>query len=332
MENRSKTDGFKLGRFWSTLITLCIIYLIIKWVIPFVSRWLTGLPFPLPVPGTLALFYIMLTIIALYVYISFSEERLEEFLTPIRRLLLGMYGSRTRTVVLAIIPLLFGWQIYSATVPKVSSPTSLRIQHPSSNFPKDMEALKNPLINPGDAEVDKFIEEVKGNNVQFIPEAMGEVEKVKGKYENILGFIPTESMQAFLKDMKTGNVSRDKARQALREKYLFEGKILYAMNCRPCHGDSTGGDGPMADGFRLRPINFTENGTIETIVEGYTFWRVSTGGRGLPQEATPWDSAMPVWKADIPEEYRWRIIMAEYELAQKTPRQPEKLAEGEGKK
>jgi len=324
--------GFKLGRFWSTVVALLIIYLIIKWVIPFVSRWLTGLPFPLPVPGTLALFYIILTIIALFIYISFSEERLEEFLTPIRRLLLGMYGSRTRTVVLAIIPLLFGWQIYSATVPKVSSPTSLRIQHPSSNFPKDMESLKNPLMNPGDSEVDKFIEEVKGNNVQFIPEAASEIEKVKGEYDNILGFIPTEPMQAFLKDMKAGNVSRDKARQALKEKYLFEGRILYAMNCRACHGDSTGGDGPMADGFRLRPINFTENGTIETIVEGYTFWRVSTGGRGLPQEATPWDSAMPVWKADIPEEYRWRIIMAEYELAQKTPRQPEKLAEGGEKK
>ena len=95
------------------------------------------------------------------------------------------------------------------------------------------------------------------------------------------------------------------------------------MNCRPCHGDSTAGDGPMADGFRLRPINFTENGTIGTIVEGYTFWRVANGGPGLPTEATPWDSAMPAWKTDLPDEYRWRIILAEYDCA-KTPRQPER--------
>ena len=40
------------------------------------------------------------------------------------------------------------------------------------------------------------------------------------------------------------------------------------MNCRACHGDSVAGDGPMADGFKLRPINFADNGTIETIVEG----------------------------------------------------------------
>lgn len=327
-----KKGGLQLGRFWSTVVTFLVIYLIVKWIIPLVSRWITGLPFPLPVPGTLTLFYLILVIAALYIYISFSEERLEEFLSPIRRLLLGLYGSKTRTAVLTIIPVLVGWQVYSTTVPKISSPTSLRIQHPSSNFPRDMEAVTNPLTNPIEGDVDKFIEEVKANNVQFIPEAAEEIEKVKGEYENILGFIPTEPVQSFLEDLKAGNVNRDKARQALREKYLFEGRILYAMNCRTCHGDSTAGDGPMADGFRLRPVNFTENGTIETIVEGYTFWRVSTGGRGLPPEATPWDSAMPVWKDNIPEEYRWRIIMAEYDLSQKTARQPEKLAEGEGKK
>jgi mono/diheme cytochrome c family protein len=107
------------------------------------------------------------------------------------------------------------------------------------------------------------------------------------------------------------------------EKHLFEGRALYSMNCRPCHGDSVAGDGPMADGFKLRPINFTDNGTIETIVEGYTFWRVSNGGPGLPTEATPWDSAMPVWKLNLSEEERWKIILAEYDLAQKTPRIPE---------
>ena len=317
-------DRFKLGQFWSTVITLIIVYGIVKWVVPLVSRKITGLPFPLSVPGTLMLFYMALTLAALFIYISFSEERLQGFLAPIKKLISGEYGVNTRTVVLAIVPLVVGWQVYSTTVPKVSSPTSLRIQHPSSNFPKTMETLENPLRNPKDAEVEKFIEDVKTNKVEFIPEAMQEVDKVKDKYENTLGFIPTEPMQAFLKEVKAGNINKENAKQALIEKYLFEGRILYAMNCRPCHGDSVSGDGPMADGFKLRPINFTDNGTIETIVEGYTFWRVANGGRGLPSEATPWDSAMPVWKTDLPEEYRWRILLAEYDLAQKTPRQPEK--------
>ena len=317
-------DRFKLGQFWSTIITLIVVYGLVKWVVPLVSRKITGLPFPLSVPGTLMLFYMALTLAALFIYISFSEERLQGFLAPIKKLISGEYGVNTRTVVLAIVPLVVGWQVYSTTVPKVSSPTSLRIQHPSSNFPKTMETLENPLRNPKDAEVEKFIEDVKTNKVEFIPEAMQEVDKVKDKYENTLGFIPTEPMQAFLKEVKAGNINKENAKQALIEKYLFEGRILYAMNCRPCHGDSVSGDGPMADGFKLRPINFTDNGTIETIVEGYTFWRVANGGRGLPSEATPWDSAMPVWKTDLPEEYRWRILLAEYDLAQKTPRQPEK--------
>ena len=139
----------------------------------------------------------------------------------------------------------------------------------------------------------------------------------------MLEAITTAPMHTFLQELAAGNVSRDSARAALIEKHLFEGRALYSMNCRPCHGDSVAGDGPMADGFKLRPINFTDNGTIETIVEGYTFWRVSNGGPGLPTEATPWDSAMPVWKLNLTEEERWKIILAEYDLAQKTPRIPE---------
>lgn len=316
-----------LGIFGSTVGAAIVIYLVIKWGIPLISRKITGMDLPLPVPGTLMLIYMVLVFAGLFIHISSSEHRLKEFLGPIRRLLLGEYGSRTRAVVMIVVPILFGWQVYSATVPKVSSPAALRIQHPSSNFPKQFEAMENPLRNPTDADVERFIEEVKGNRVEFIPQAMNEVEKVRDNYDNTLGFIPTEPVQTFLRELKTGQINKEKAKHALIEKYLFEGRILYAMNCRPCHGDSVAGDGPMADGFKLRPINFTDNGTIETIVEGYTFWRVSEGGRGLPVEATPWDSAMPVWKIDLPEEYRWRILLAEYDLAAKTPRIPERHAE-----
>src|SRR3990167_10192160 len=137
--------GFKLGQFWNAIITLIVVYGIVKWVVPLVSRKITGLPFPLSVPGTLMLFYMALTLAALFIYISFSEERLQGFLAPIKKLISGEYGVNTRTVVLAIVPLVVGWQVYSTTVPKVSSPTSLRIQHPSSNFPKTMEPLEKPL-------------------------------------------------------------------------------------------------------------------------------------------------------------------------------------------
>ncbi|OGI06927.1 MAG: hypothetical protein A3F80_05895 [Candidatus Melainabacteria bacterium RIFCSPLOWO2_12_FULL_35_11] len=325
----------RIGQFGSTVITLLIIYLLIKFGIPLASKKITGMDFPLPVPGTLMIFYMVLILIATFIYITSSEEKLKNFLIPIQKMLKGEYGKNTRLITLSIIPLIAGFGVYSSVVPKITSPTSLRIQHPSSNFPKQFETMQNPIANPTDTDVDKFIEQVKNNAVEFIPQAKMEPRGID--------FIPFEPVQTFLKELKEGKADssagslsagslstgslREKAKLALREKNLFEGRILYEMNCRPCHGDSVAGDGPMADGFKLRPINFTDNGTIETIVEGYTFWRVSTGGRGLPKEATPWDSAMLVWQIDLTEEERWKIIMAEYDLSQKTARIPEKAAE-----
>lgn len=110
-----------------------------------------------------------------------------------------------------------------------------------------------------------------------------------------------------------------------KAKYIQEGRVLYQINCRPCHGTKADGNGPMAKGFRLKPANFRDPGTIATVVEAYTFWRIKEGGPGLPPEASPWDSAMPAWKGELSDEEIWKIIMAEYETAGVEPRKPEKL-------
>ena len=315
----------KIGRFWSVVVTLMVVYALIKWGVPAASREITALPFPMPVPGTLMFIFMVLTVVALFLFVTFSDENLEEFLRPIGRFLRGEFGKIPRAVVLTIVPLLAAWQVYEMSVPKAELPASLRIQHPSSNFPKKFEALKNPFSNPPDAEVAAFIEQVENDEIAFIPQVQGDVEHwwEENSDAPMIGFIPTAPVKKLLAELEAGEVSLETARAALLEKHLFEGRALYAMNCRPCHGDSVSGDGPMADGFKLRPINFTDNGTIETIVEGYTFWRVANGGRGLPVEATPWDSAMPQWKLNLTEEERWKIILAEYDLAEKTPRIPE---------
>ena len=317
---------YRISRFWSVIATLLIVYGFVKWAIPAVSRSITGLDtFPLSVPGTLVFIYMTLTIVALFLLVTFSDEFLEEFMQPVRKLLLGGYSGYLRTAVLVIVPFVVGWQIYDVVVPKIEQPSSLRIQHPSSNFPKKFEAMKNPLAKPSDADIENFIEQAKTNTVELIPQVLADIEiwREENPDAHSLAFIATSPMQKFLQQLGTGNVDKEVARAGLMEKNLFEGRALYAMNCRACHGDSVAGDGPMADGFKLRPINFTDNGTVETIVEGYTFWRVTNGGPGLPTEATPWDSAMPEWKLSLTEEQRWKIILAEYDMAEKTPRIPE---------
>jgi mono/diheme cytochrome c family protein len=315
----------RIGSFLSVVLTLLVVYALVKWGIPALSREVTKLPFPLPVPGTLMFFYMVLTVVALFLFVTFSEEGLNDFLRPVKKFLRGGYTRSLRTVVLTAVPALIGWQVYEITVPNVEVPSSLRIQHPSSNFPKSFEAKKNPIANPTAADVDAFIEQAKANEVDFIPQVRDDVEHWADEMDpdHVLEFFPAAAMQKLLAQLQSGDIDKETARAALMEKNLFEGRALYAMNCRACHGDSVAGDGPMADGFKLRPINFTDNGTIETIVEGYTFWRVANGGPGLPTEATPWDSAMPEWKLSLTEAQRWRIILAEYDLAQKTPRIPE---------
>ncbi len=316
----------KISRFFSVLLTLLVVYALVKWGIPAVSRQITGLPFPLPVPGTLIFIYMLLTVVALFLFVTFSDTHMDEFLHPVQRFLRGDYGKLPRLMALILIPLLVGSQVYFITVPDVQLPSSLRIQHPSSNFPAKFETLNNPIANPTDADIDAFIEQAAAKDVQLIPQVVADAEAwMENNEEEVhpLSFIPAAAITDFLAQLEAGKVDKETAKAALLEKNLFEGRALYAMNCRPCHGDSVAGDGPMADGFKLRPINFTDNGTIETIIEGYTFWRVSNGGPGLPTEATPWDSAMPEWKLNLSEEERWKIIMAEYELAQKTPRIPE---------
>ena len=104
---------------------------------------------------------------------------------------------------------------------------------------------------------------------------------------------------------------------------IEEGRVLFQINCRPCHGTPADGQGPMAYGFRLKPANFTSEDTIATVIEAYAFWRIKEGGIGLPVEGSPWDSAMPAWKDELTDEQIWKIIAAEYDTAGVDPRRPE---------
>lgn len=118
------------------------------------------------------------------------------------------------------------------------------------------------------------------------------------------------------------NPLRELAGQQLRD-VEREGTVLFQKNCRPCHGTKADGNGPLARGLRLQPIDFTDPGTIATVVEAYDLWRIHEGALGLPGLATPWNSAMPAWKDELQDEEIWRIIMAEYRIAGVEPRIPE---------
>ncbi|MBM3390837.1 MAG: hypothetical protein FJY34_02505 [Betaproteobacteria bacterium] len=102
--------------------------------------------------------------------------------------------------------------------------------------------------------------------------------------------------------------------------YTAEGKTIYYQNCFFCHGDALAGDGHFANAFTPIPANFRDVGTISMLQESFVYWRVATGGPGLPKGATPWLSAMPVWQDMLSEEDIWKAILYIYEGSGSTPR------------
>ena len=76
-------------------------------------------------------------------------------------------------------------------------------------------------------------------------------------------------------------------------KHLENGRRVYYRNCFYCHGDNMAGDGMFVHGLNPIPTNFRDSGTIAMLRDTFLFWRISKGGPGLPDEAAPWDTAMP---------------------------------------
>ncbi len=104
------------------------------------------------------------------------------------------------------------------------------------------------------------------------------------------------------------------------KKLVGEGAKINIQNCQYCHGDKLDGKGPYAAGLNPTPLNFQDVGTIAQLQESYLFWRISTGGPGLPKEAAPWISSMPVWQDFLSEDEIWKVILFLYDYTGHRPR------------
>jgi mono/diheme cytochrome c family protein len=120
--------------------------------------------------------------------------------------------------------------------------------------------------------------------------------------------------------LKTSNPLREPEEAAHFEHNLREGKRIYFENCMFCHGDHLNGAGHFAEAFNPLPANFRSGGTLSQLEEAYVFWRIATGGPGLPEGATPWNSAMPAWQDFLTEEEIWQVTLYIYEASGSTPR------------
>jgi mono/diheme cytochrome c family protein len=104
------------------------------------------------------------------------------------------------------------------------------------------------------------------------------------------------------------------------EAHYEEGKRVYYENCMACHGDALDGRGYYGEAFNPAPINFRDGGTIAQLTESFVFWRIAKGGPGLPNEGTPWNSAMPAWETFLTADEIWAVIIFLYEQTGYSPR------------
>lgn len=71
------------------------------------------------------------------------------------------------------------------------------------------------------------------------------------------------------------------------------GKDNYIANCSPCHGDTGGGDGPLAEalGDGVKPRNLSDAQLISLRTDDFLFKVIKSGGA-----AAGFSDAMPSWK------------------------------------
>ncbi len=268
-----------------TISILLGIYVLIRFVIPYGSMWIMGGSHPLYVPTTLAVMYFAVALMGLAIHITSSRENIDAFMSPIIRFLQGYEDRWQRSLRMVIL----------AVIPLITGWGAYSIVSTEVKTPTGLR-IQHPTI--------------------------------PGRFENLVNPFrnPGEAMvRDYISKAGLKTVSLEEGKKELQRKILQEGRALYQMNCRPCHGSKADGNGPMAGGFRLRPINFSDPGTLATVVESYAFWRVKEGGRGLPTESTPWNSVMPTWKYELTDAQIWKIILAEYDTAGVEPRVPERL-------
>ena len=112
----------------------------------------------------------------------------------------------------------------------------------------------------------------------------------------------------------------DESDPDLFREHVENGSRVYYQNCVFCHGDNLHGDGIFSHALDPIPANLADPTTIAMLQESYLFWRIAKGAPGLPEESTPWASAMPAWELFLTEEEIWDVILFLYDHTGQKPR------------
>ena len=270
--------GVQIPRFWQGIAFWAFILLYLKYRV-----------YP-PIPFSVRAMYGTVSLIAVFMWMSSSEEDWRKFKQPILNVLDGGTGFHRalRTGYLILIPILIGGFSYLSFLPNLDEPIELRTVHPAPPASTKVHGKT-------------FVLQTSQNPYRVNPEG-----KYDQEYTN--ANIVEQSMGRLMKP--NANPWDEKAEGYL--KYVREGGEIFFQNCHFCHGDNLNGRGLHAFAFNPIPANFTDPGTIAQLQESFIFWRVSKGGIGLPTESFPWASVMPPWEQHLTTDEIWKVVLFEY--------------------
>ncbi|MFQ5667305.1 MAG: c-type cytochrome [Candidatus Binatia bacterium] len=304
-QHRDVASSGAFGPLTHTIVFLVGFYAFLKLTLPTIGGWLAApdwfsIRTDLQSSGRELALYMTLGALAWYCYLSYEDERWAEFRRPIFEFV-GKQGPIQRAV-MALVPPLVGGLVFYHTVLGAAELEMSPIRHPTP--PEQFAALRNPFRHPTREMLNAFDEAIRSGAIDASRSA-------------------EPAVRAYARALAAGTARPEQRARAFFRRVTEEGRVLFMINCRPCHGTRAMGDGPMSVGQRRQPADFTGVETIATLVEGAVFWRVKKGGIGLPHVGAPWESAMPRWETDLTDEQIWKIITAEYDIAGNAPRQPE---------
>ena len=287
---------------------LVLAYLVLKLGLPQLGGWLAAddwfsIRRNLESSGRELPLYLLLALLAWFAYLSYNEERWQAFQRPVWIFL--RWRHPVRVTVLALVPLAVGALVFARGARGQAEPVANPIRHPTP--PDRFSKLTNPWRHPTAEMLSAFDQVLRS-----------------GAYDLELSTEP--EVVAYAGALTADTATPEQRARAFYRRAIEEGRELYMINCRPCHGTKAMGDGPMSVALRRKPADFTGVETIATLVEGAVFWRVKRGGIKLPREGAPWESAMPRWEQDLTDDQIWKIIMAEYDIAGNAPRELEHIA------
>lgn len=242
-----------------------------------------------PIPFSLLVPYMTITLVAILLYLSLTEESWQEFIRPVRRFLEKepTVWEWRRVVVLSTFPFFAGFATFyliSPQDPPLENIEGLRTAHGAPPQTIDIGGeqvslweMRNPFqVDDGGA---------YSTTVQR--------EEAKG---NPWGAHPSRYLT-----------------------YIREGGEIYFRECVFCHGANLDSRAIFADAFRPIPANLRAIAKVLNPLEGDTFFRVYKGGPAQPWESWPWSSSMPPWEKFLTVDEVWKVILYEYWEANYAP-------------